>query len=241
VKVGADDRKKLGILVALMGAAGVIFYINSGSDMSATSTGGGAAAIPAGPPSTAPITPSRTATTTKSAGRKISRRISGDEFKPSLRIKPEDAPDLANLDPTLRTDLLAKVQSVERTAGGRNLFQFGAAPPPPAPETPKVKVVPGAKPGTAADGTTAEAAKPSGPPPPPQAPPIPLKFYGFSEPRAAGSKRAFFLEGEEIYVGGEGELINKRYKVIRISPGSVVMEDTQFKQQQTLVIQQEAG
>jgi hypothetical protein len=239
VKVGAEDPKKLGILVALMGAAGIIFYINSGTDAPAASVGNAAAAIPAATPSTPLTSPGQAAA--KSTGRKVSRRISGDEFKPSLRIRPEDAPDLANLDPTLRTDLLAKVQGVERTAGGRNLFQFGAAPPPPAPETPKVKVVPGAKPGTTPDGTTAEAAKPAGPPPPPQAPPIPLKFYGFSEPRAAGAKRAFFLEGEEIYVGGEGELINKRYKVIRISPGSVVMEDTQFKQQQTLVIQQEAG
>jgi hypothetical protein len=241
VNVGAEDRKKVGILVALMVAAGVLFYINSGSDSPAPSAGNASAAVRStDTPSIPPLTP---VAATKSTGRKISRRIAGDEFKPSLKVKPEDAADLARIDPTLRLDLLAKVQGVERTGNGRNLFQFGAAPPPPADPAPSVKVVPGAKPGTpgSAAAEAAAAAKPAGPPPAPQAPPIPLKFYGFTEPRTAGTKRAFFLEGEDIHVASEGDTIKKRYKVIRISPGSVVMEDTQFKQQQTLVIQQEVG
>jgi len=240
MKLGAEDPKKVGALVVLMLGAGVAFYVNSGSDGSPTPSSGSASApIPVSAPAIAPTTPARTGS--GSPGRTISRRIRGDEFKPTLRIRPEDAPDLAKIDPTLRLDLLAKVQAVERGAGGRNLFQFGAAPPPPeAKPVPGVKIVPGAK-GAAAAAANAAPAKPAGPPPPPTAPPIPLKFYGYSEPRISGAKRAFFLEGEDIFVGGEGEVINKRYKVIRISPGSVVMEDTQFKQQQTLVIQQEAG
>ena len=37
-----------------------------------------------------------------------------------------------------------------------------------------------------------------------------------------------------------GELVKKRYKVVRIGVNSVVVEDTQFKNhQQTLVLQQE--
>ena len=84
------------------------------------------------------------------------------------------------------------------------------------------------------------------PPPPvvaqkPIAPPIPLKFYGFTSAPRGGSKRAFFLDGDEIVVAGEGELIKRRYKVIRIGLANVTMEDTQFQQQQTLPIVSEVG
>ena len=67
----------------------------------------------------------------------------------------------------------------------------------------------------------------------PQAPPIPLKFYGFTSARG-GVKRAFFLENEDVFVANEGDVVKRRYKVVRINLNSVVMEDTDFKQQQTL-------
>ena len=85
-------------------------------------------------------------------------------------------------------------------------------------------------------GVPVIAPQPTGAPPAPvkpQAPPIPLKFYGFAGARA-GVKRAFFLENEDVFVANEGEVVKKRYKVVRISLNSVVMEDTEFKQQQTL-------
>ena len=50
----------------------------------------------------------------------------------------------------------------------------------------------------------------------------------------AGVKRAFFLENEDVFVANEGEAIKKRYKVVRVNMNSVVMEDLEFKQEQTL-------
>jgi hypothetical protein len=71
-------------------------------------------------------------------------------------------------------------------------------------------------------------------------PPIPLKFYGYSA--KGGTKRAFFLDGDDIQVAGENELIKNRYKVIRIGVNSVVVEDTQNKHEQTLpLIEELAG
>ena len=32
-------------------------------------------------------------------------------------------------------------------------------------------------------------------------------------------------QGENVWVAGEGEIVNRRYKVIRISPTSVEMQD----------------
>src|SRR5438445_2539472 len=121
--------------------------------------------------------------------------------------------------------------------GSRSLFQFSASPvAAPVPETQTATTI----------HPVARMFAPEPPPKPPVAPPPPpppaitLKFYGYSTPRADGTKRAFFLDGEEIYVAAEGELVNKRYRVVQIGVNSVIMEDTQFKNnRQTLVLQQE--
>ncbi len=138
-----------------------------------------------------------------------------------------------NVDPTLRLDLLARVREVKVQGGQRSLFDFSQPPPP---KTPDVKIVPGPPkpPQPKPEEAAAAPSNPSKPPPPP----IPLKFYGYVSQRSQGPKRAFFLEGEDIHVAGEGELIKKRYRVVRISVNSVVVEDIQYSNQQTLPLEE---
>ena len=51
-----------------------------------------------------------------------------EEFRPSLKPKrPEDRVDPMTIDPTLRLDLLAKVQAVDMEGGSRNLFAGSAS------------------------------------------------------------------------------------------------------------------
>ena len=80
-------------------------------------------------------------------------------------------------------------------------------------------------------------------PPKPVIPPIPLKFYGYvSDSRNVSPgtpKRAFFLDGEDIVVAGENDVIHNRFKIIRISVNSAVVEDTANKNQQTLPLVEE--
>jgi hypothetical protein len=80
-------------------------------------------------------------------------------------------------------------------------------------------------------------------PPKPVIPPIPLKYYGYvSESRAVApgaAKRAFFLDGEDIVVAGENDMIHNRFKIIRIGVNSAVVEDTTNKNQQTLPLVEE--
>jgi len=158
------------------------------------------------------------------------------EFRPSLKPKlPEERRDPATIDPALRLDLLAKLQKVKLEGGQRSLFEFSAARPP---KTPDVKILP--KPG--APGATPEAppsAKPETAAVKPPPPPITFKFYGYISPARGGAKRAFFLDGEEIFVAGEGEIIKKKYKVVRIGAGSAVVEDTEFQHQQTLRLEEQ--
>ena len=244
MKLGATP-KQIAILVGLVLVA--LYFQFSGDDdgrpKSDAKRGPAPASVPppvsgsAGPRAVTPVAARNTA-----APRPNSRNRTSLEYKPVLRPRRvEDRVDPTTIDPTLRTDILAKLATIQIQGGSRPLFDFGTAPPPKAPDPGKIAVKPGAvkpppvvispvKP-PSAPGVTA--------PVKPQAPPIPLKFYGFTSARA-GLKRAFFLEGEDVYVANEGDIVKKRYKVVRVNLNSVVMEDTEYKQQQTLPLTEQS-
>ncbi len=158
------------------------------------------------------------------------------EFKPTL--KPKEAPDPISLDPSLRLDILQKLASATVAGGHRSLFDFGPAPrfedvikKQPEPKIVVKRKMIGPEP----------PPPPQPPPPPPVKPPPPainLKFYGNSLPPRNGVKRVFCMDGDEIHVPAEGEVIKKRYRIVKINVGSVVVEDMEFKNQQTLKIEE---
>jgi hypothetical protein len=232
MNLGAD-RKKVGFLGVLVVGGGYLFYTNVLSGPSASAPDHAVAhnsPLPAEAPNYA-VKPDATR-------RPLPTSRTGEEFRPSLKPKrPEDRVDPMSIDPTLRLDLLAKVQAVDMQGGNRNLFQFSTAPPPPLPKEPTVVLAKGAAAGNKPNQP------PPGPPQPstPQAPPILLKYYGYSSARGDNHKHAFFLDGDDILVASEGEMVKKRYRVVRIGVNSVVMEDTQFKHEQTLPLQEEAA
>lgn len=116
----------------------------------------------------------------------------------------------STLDPTFRSDLLAASQKVEYEGGKRNIFRMEAPPPPPPTPMPApiqpVRV------------------EPQGPPPPPPPPPITLKFYGFAN-RSGEAKKIFLSDGDEVFVAKEGDIVNRRYRIVQISNTSVMVED----------------
>lgn len=154
------------------------------------------------------------------------------DFKPSL--KPPDGTDVSRIDPTLRLDEIAKLRTLDLEGGARSIFDFGTAPPPK--DLPSVKPI---KPGMIVPklptAVTADLAKPATP----AVPPIPLKFYGYVDPSTGAHRRAFFLQGEDIFVAGENDVIGSHYKILRINPNSAVVEDTTNKNQQTLPLVEE--
>src|SRR5258707_526050 len=88
---------------------------------------------------------------------------------------------------------------------------------------------PGSGPGASPGASAPRPAKPDARPPP-----IPLKYYGYTTQRVDGHKRAFFLDGDDIFVEAEGDVVKRRYKVVRIGINSAVVEDTQLNNTQTL-------
>jgi hypothetical protein len=230
MKLGAEPQK-VAILGVLLAVAAVVLYLNLGGSGESES-----ASLPKLTPVAPAARPTSPGAAAPAGAARDNRRPR--EFRPSVK-RPGDQPlDPATIDPTLRLDLLAKLQTVSFGGSGRNIFEFGAAPPPPAAvKPPEPKIIP--KP-IAATSPPIELAKPVDPPKP-QAPPIPLKFYGFiSTPRGA-DRRGFFLDGEDIVVAAEGETIKQRYKVVRIGLNSVEMEDLQFQQRQTLRLEEQRG
>lgn len=234
MKLGANEPKKLVMLGVFGVVAAYLVYSNVFSGPSnreaPAATPGRAADVPAVPGASAPAESAQSATVRPPASRGRS-----DEFHPVLRSKrPEDRIDPTKVDPTLRRDLLAKLQAVTASGPGRNLFQFGQAPVKELPKGPEPQVP--LKPLPVV--TSAEPPKPTGPPPPP---PINLKYYGYSSPKVGGGKTAFFLDGEDILVAREGETLKRRYRLVRIGVNSVTMEDTESKRQQTIPLAEEAG
>ena len=153
-----------------------------------------------------------------------------DDFRPSLKL-PEGI-DLTKIDPRLKTELLAKLQNVPLEGGARSVFDYGQPPPPPPP--PPVAAI---RPEVieAQNKAKAEAdAFAKAHPPKPTPPPIPLKFYGYANRVSGPARQAFFLDGEDIQIKAENDVIRGRYKVIRIGINSAVVEDLQSHDQQTL-------
>jgi hypothetical protein len=231
MKLGAEPRK-VAVLAGLMLLAGYLVYNNIFSDQG----------VPAAsqPPVRDRATPR--ASVLPEVGRPVPRseprtssRAGLQEFRPSLKPrKEEERGDLSSIDPTLRLDLLVRLQDVELEGGDRSLFEFGAAP---MPKNPEPKIIPKPAADLAKELGEGKKAEPVKPPPPP----IPLRFYGYTTQARQGLKRAFFLDGEDILVASEGEVMKKRYKVVRIGVNSVVVEDLQHKHEQTLPLVAEAG
>ena len=126
------------------------------------------------------------------------------------------------LDPTLHMEAMLVTESLVYSGNGRNIFSAGPGPRDlrlsivkpveiPQPIAPVRPVTPVA----------------SGPPP------IDLKFFG-TEMATGGARRAFLLHGEDVFFVSAGDIVQRRYRVVRIDARSILMEDIANNDQQTL-------
>lgn len=124
--------------------------------------------------------------------------------------KKEKAPQ--SLDPTLHLEQLAWSEKIKYEGSGRNIF-ISQAEDIPKPLTN----------GIARSGSNDPGA--GWQPPTLAAPPaIPLKFFGFAN-QPGEPKKVFLSKGEDVFIAGEGEIVDRRYKVVHISSGSVEIQD----------------
>src|SRR5580658_5682066 len=124
---------------------------------------------------------------------------------PAKRDRP--AP---SLDPTLQLQLLAASEAIQYEGSGRNIFVSQAEVVIPKPLAP----------GTSDKKDEKMFQVPAVPPPPP----IPLKFFGFAS-RPGEPKKVFLSKDQDVFIAGEGEIVDRRYKVVHISGSSVEIQD----------------
>jgi hypothetical protein len=126
-----------------------------------------------------------------------------------------------SIDPSLRYDWLKASEDTKYEGNGRNIFMAQAEIPKP--------IAPGQ--------SEEEKLKAQGPPPPPPPPPINLKFYGFAS-KPGEPKKVFLSQGEDVFIASEGEIVDRRYKVLHISPVSVEIEDVLSNNRQMIPLTQ---
>jgi hypothetical protein len=125
------------------------------------------------------------------------------------------------LDPTLDLDLLQTSEQIKYAGNGRNIFMPGSEPVIPKP----IKQ----------GNTDAGGIKPA--PPNPPLPPINLKFFGFAS-KPGEPKRIFLSQNEDVFIAAEGDIVNRRYRVLHIAPNSVEIEDVISSNRQSIPLTQ---
>ncbi len=149
--------------------------------------------------------PTDAGSSAQAAGPAAVRVTARQTGKPGKKVRPE------SLDPTLRLDLLAESEQTEYKGSGRNIFV----------STAEVEIQRPLEPGVT-DPKEEKHTYVAPPTPPPT--PIPLKFFGFAS-QPGEPKKIFLSQGEDVWVAAEGEIVNRRYKVVHINTSSVEMQD----------------
>lgn len=148
----------------------------------------------------------------------------GRQVVDALVLKDDFALNVDN--PRIRLDEIERARKAEYKSSGRNPFSPIQDPPP--------HVAPPKKP---------ERYGPEPPPPTPPPPPLTLpsnvKFFGLGT--VPSSRLAFFTDGEEVYVVAEGEVLMKRFRILRIGNASVEFEEISSGRTATAPLEEQAG
>jgi len=199
VKVGAENRTKL-VLAISSAVVAVVLMATRFSGIFGGASADVTTSASTRMPSAAEFSnePARLATRNRQPGRTAGTRLTG-----------KNSATVASLDPTLHLALLKGSEDTKYEGTGRNIFRVFV-------EIPQVAQSPMKK----------EAANNSPPayvPPPP--PPSNLRFYGFATSRPDGAKRIFLTKNEDVFIAAEGDIVDRRYKVVHILLNSVEILD----------------
>lgn len=146
------------------------------------------------------------------------------EIAPVVSSANENFRPIAVENPALRLDLLNRLKKLQYEGSHRNIFSNVAPPPVSAVPPPPSAVVP----------PPINQTVPTGPAPLV----IPATFYGFVTDAKTGIRRAFFMEGENVYIIGVGETLLGRFRLVQIGNSSVEMEEISTGRRATLTMEE---
>ncbi len=211
MKLGSNNRKVVIGVSALFALALVMF-----ARMIWMSAGSTSAAPPLASTATSPATANKSAATAQHRG----------HLKTSDKKNAKTAgPPTPSLDPRLKLEQLELAENTEYAGTGRNIFQDQAETAIPTPVQGPFKQKP-------------QPTPPPGPPPIPPPPPINLRYFGFANNSGSPVRKAFLSNGDDVFVAAEGDIVNRRYKILRINPTSIEIQDVLSNNTQSIPLSQ---
>jgi len=133
--------------------------------------------------------------------------------------------------PRLHHEGLNRARKTEYKSAGRNIFSAVALPPPPPKNDKKIVV------------TAREFVGPKPPPPPAPLPPVqlPAKFFGYGTAPNGVGRRAFLLDGEDVYIVAEGEVVLNRFRILKVGNASLEFEELSSGRRGTAPLEEQAA
>jgi hypothetical protein len=118
--------------------------------------------------------------------------------------KPVRPSDQTAVDPTLRLATLRDTEATAYSGNGRDIFRI-------------------VEERRAVEPLRKEETKVPDPPKVAVFAPIPLSFFGFS--RKSGVSTVFLLKGEDVFLAKEGDIVDRRYRIVRVTQDAIEIED----------------
>lgn len=128
--------------------------------------------------------------------------------------------------PQLHNDRIEAARKTEYRSTGRNIFVTQAAPPPVVAQQAKKQDPVGPQ---------------QEPPPPPLTLPPNMRFFGYGTVPNGTSRRAFFTDGEDVYVVAEGDLLLNRFRILKIGNASLEFEEISSGRRGTAPLEEQAA
>ena len=119
--------------------------------------------------------------------------------------------------PSLRLDMLERIRRLEYKGTHRNIFTASA--PPLAPKVDPKKTGPAG-------------------PPPVEPITVPAKFFGYASDPQGGHRRAFFSNGEDVFIVAEGETLLNRFRLVRVGNTTAEVEEIASGRRATLALEE---
>jgi len=119
----------------------------------------------------------------------------------------------------LRNDQLKISEATEYNGTGKNIFRLKIAVSPTPPRPIPLRLSPEKQ-------------------PLPSMATVPLKFFGFAITADYG-KQVFLSQDGDVFIGREGDIVNRRYKIVQVGRASVEIEDLIDQLQQMVPLEQQ--
>ena len=133
----------------------------------------------------------------------------------------KDDPVFSVPNPTIRWDQINRTVKTEYKSAGRNIFSYTAQAPEASRAQQPAPVI------VQRNSCGIESGPCQEPPPPPLVLPPNIKFFGYGVVPNGTSRQAFFHDstGDEVYVVAEGEILLKRFRILRICNANLEFEE----------------